>query len=67
MLKRNLRKRRKRKRKRRTTDFKKVYKKEARREMDETVLDSIGKSEYKNFKEYKDDMESFTFDSVFGG
>lgn len=65
MLKRNLRKRRK--RKRRTTDFKKVYKKEARREMDETVLDSIGKSEYKNFKEYKDDMESFTFDSVFGG
>ena len=65
MLKRNLRKRRK--RKRRMTDFKKVYKKEARREMDETVLDSIGKSEYKNFKEYKDDMESFTFDSVFGG
>ena len=65
MLKRNLRKRRN--RNRRTTDFKKVYKKEARREMDETVLDSIGKSEYKNFKEYKDDMESFTFDSVFGG
>ena len=65
MLKRNLRKRRKRKRS--TTDFKKVYKKEARREMDETVLDSIGKSEYKNFKEDKDDMESFTFDSVFGG
>lgn len=65
MLKRNPRKRKR--RKRRTTDFKKVYKKEAKREMDETVLDSIGKSEYKNFKEYKDDMESFTFDSVFGG
>ena len=45
MLKRNLRKRRK--RKRRTTDFKKVYKKEARRELDETVLDSIGKEEEK--------------------
>ncbi len=65
MLKRNPRKRKR--RKRRTTDFKKVYKKEAKREMDETILDSIGKSEYKNFKEYKDDMESFTFDSVFGG
>ena len=44
MLKRNPRKRKR--RKRRTTDFKKVYKKEAKREMDETVLDSIGKSEY---------------------
>ena len=50
MLKRNPRKRKR--RKRRTTDFKKVYKKEAKREMDETVLDSIGKSEYKNFNEY---------------
>lgn len=54
-------------RKRRKTDFSKIYKKEAKQEMDEVILDSIDKSEYDNFREYKDDMESFTFADVFGG
>lgn len=54
-------------RKRRTIDFPKIYKKEAKREMDEVILDSIGKSEYDSYREYKDDMESFTFSDVFGG
>lgn len=35
--------------------------------MDYIVMDSIGKSEYDSFKEYKSDMEDFTFGSLFGG
>lgn len=50
-----------------TTDFSRIYKKEAKREMNEVLLDSISNPEYENFKEYKDDMESFTFSDVFGG
>ena len=48
-------------------DFSKIYKKEAKHEMNEVILDSIGKSEYNSYREYKDDMESFTFSDVFGG
>ena len=48
-------------------DFQKAYKKEAKREMDEVLLDSVGRSDYKNFKEYKNEMESFTLADVFGG
>ena len=48
-------------------DFSKIYKKEAKHEMNEVILDSINKPEYNNFKEYKDDMESFTFSDIFGG
>lgn len=34
--------------------------------MDTIILDSIGMSDYDDFKEYQKDMESFTFDSIFG-
>ena len=62
------RKRRIRKNERRMIkDFQKAYKKEAKREMDELLLDSVGRSDYKNFKEYKNEMESFTLADVFGG
>ena len=61
------RKRNLRRRKRTVTDFSQVYKKEAKREMNEVLLDSISNPEYESFKEYKDDMESFTFSDVFGG
>lgn len=34
--------------------------------MDTLVLDSIGKDDYYDFKDYQKDMESFTFSDVFG-
>lgn len=43
----------------------KSYKHEAISEMDSLILDSIDKSDFYNFKEYKNEMETFTFDSVF--
>lgn len=35
--------------------------------MDSLVLTALGKDEFRNFKDYKEEMEDFTFDSVFGG
>ena len=43
-----------------------TYKKEMTQTMDAIVMDSIGKGEYSDFKEYKNDMEDFTFASIFG-
>ena len=36
--------------------MKKYFKKEAVQEMDDIVLESIGKSEYTSYKEYKHDI-----------
>jgi hypothetical protein len=34
--------------------------------MDTIMLESIGKSDYDSYQEYKDDMESFNFADIFG-
>ena len=35
--------------------------------MDNLVLDTlVGEEDYDNFKEYSNEMESFTFDDIFG-
>ena len=43
----------------------KYFKKEANKSMDMIVLDGIGKTGYDSFSEYKEDMEDFTFSSIF--
>lgn len=56
------RRKRKRIKRRRIRDKEKVIK-----AMDSLVLTALGKDEFRNFKDYKEEMEDFTFDSVFGG
>lgn len=61
-----LRKKARRKRRIRSlTDGAKFFKKEATEEMDMLLLDSIGKSDYEDFQEYKEEMESFNFSDIF--
>lgn len=43
----------------------KYFKKEATESMDMVVLDGIGKSDYDSFEEYQEDMQDFTFSSIF--
>ena len=38
---------------------------EAIEDMDTLILDNLTDSDYENFKEYKDEMEDFTFSSIF--
>lgn len=40
-------------------------KKEMSSDMDNILLDSIDKSDYDDFKDYKKEMESFTFSDIF--
>lgn len=44
-----------------------MYKREMTETMDVIVMDSIGKGDFDDFKEYKEEMEDFTFGSIFGG
>ena len=42
------------------------FKNEAINEMDAIILNSIGKdTEYEDFREYSEEMESFTFSDIF--
>ena len=62
------RKRVKRKRRKRSMideSFSDTFKKEITDTMDMIVLDSMGKSDFKDFDEYQEEMESFTFNDVF--
>lgn len=43
----------------------KYMKEEAVDLLDSAILDSIDKSSYDDYEEYKEDMESFTFDDIF--
>lgn len=45
----------------------KQYKKKMTDVMDTIIMDSIGKEDFDDFKDYKHEMEDFTFKSVFGG
>ena len=45
--------------------FSDTFKKEMTDTMDMIVLDSMGKSDFKDFDEYEEEMESFTFNDVF--
>ena len=45
--------------------FSNTFKKEMTDTMDMIVLDSMGKSDFKDFDEYQEEMESFTFNDVF--
>lgn len=45
--------------------FSDTFKKEMTDTMDMIVLDSMGKSDFKDFDEYQEEMESFTFNDVF--
>ena len=45
--------------------FSDTFKKEITDTMDMIVLDSMGKSDFKDFDEYQEEMESFTFNDVF--
>ena len=45
--------------------FSDTFKKEMTDTMDTIVLDSMGKSDFKDFDEYQEEMESFTFNDVF--
>lgn len=56
---------RKRKKIRSLIDGLKYYKKEATEIMDSILLDSLDKSDYDSFNEYKEDMESFNFSDIF--
>lgn len=45
----------------------KMYKERMTETMDTIIMDSIGKSEFDDFKEYEEEMSDFTFKSIFGG
>ena len=45
--------------------FSDTFKKEMTDTMDMIVLDSMRKSDFKDFDEYQEEMESFTFNDVF--
>lgn len=59
-------KEKRRKRKRSRTDRLKHYKNESKHVFDSILLDTVDENyNYDNFKEYKNDMESFTFSDIF--
>ena len=41
-------------------------KKDMGENMDNLVLDAINKSDFEDFKEYQEEMESFKFSDIFG-
>lgn len=45
----------------------KMYKEEMSSIMDTIVMDAIGKGDFDSFEDYEDEMQDFTFKSVFGG
>ena len=65
--KKNKEKKKKKKDKESDWDGLKYYKEEAKEEFDSLLLSTVNRDDYESFKEYKEDMEDFSFASVFGG